>query len=681
MSMYELLVGFFRSLNELLTAGIAITAFSLLLYALSFNLRDRVARSFAIILICVVISYVAEALSSVASTNEQLEFWLRFQWIGIVFLPAAYLHISDALLATTGRPSRGRRRLAVRMSYLISLAFLLALPANLLVGPLVPDAQPAPHLQRTTATWIFTALYACAMLLSWGNFYRAYQRTVTGTSRRRMSYLILGALAPALGSFPYLLFGSNIVANHQLVFWLAVTLNNLIVSVLLVLMAYAVAFFGVPWPDRVVKRRLFKWLMRGPVTASTVLAITTLVRRTGVWLGQDFSAVVPVVMVASILILEHLITLVAPTWERWLLFGLPFSNTRDRDDLELLQTLDERLLTQADLQQFLEAILAAVCDRLQASRAFLAALSLQPGNGQSSLELLVSIGESPSIKLPEPGSELHTELLHEAAEHDENAFFNWGDYRLVPLRDDESGEGLVGLLGVERQSGQTLDDEQQEALAILTERAAMALRDRQLQRIAFNSLEQLTPDMAMIQQLRAASRYDRAEILAAPTAGSRKCREFVWGEEGELASWVKDALTHYWGGPKLTHNPLLELQIVQQAAREQKETPTNALRSVLRNAIQKVRPEGERRFTGEWILYNILEMKFMEGRKVREIAMRLAVSEADLYRKQRVAIEAVADAILDMEKQADQHKQDSKEMEEKPSNTTQDMVNSRLGVD
>jgi hypothetical protein len=32
--------------------------------------------------------------------------------------------------------------------------------------------------------------------------------------------------------------------------------------------------------------------------------------------------------------------------------------------------------------------------------------------------------------------------------------------------------------------------------------------------------------------------------------------------------------------------------------------------------------------------------------------MRLALSEADLYRKQRVAIEAVANAILEMEQQA-----------------------------
>ena len=45
-------------------------------------------------------------------------------------------------------------------------------------------------------------------------------------------------------------------------------------------------------------------------------------------------------------------------------------------------------------------------------------------------------------------------------------------------------------------------------------------------------------------------------------------------------------------------------------------------------------------------------MKFLEGRKVREIARRLALSEADLYRKQRIAIENVANAILDMEMKA-----------------------------
>ena len=42
-------------------------------------------------------------------------------------------------------------------------------------------------------------------------------------------------------------------------------------------------------------------------------------------------------------------------------------------------------------------------------------------------------------------------------------------------------------------------------------------------------------------------------------------------------------------------------------------------------------------------------MKVMEGKKVREIALKLAVSEADLYRKQKVAIEKIADMLVQME--------------------------------
>lgn len=627
--MYNFSVTALSSLNGLLTAGIAITAFSLLLYALSFNLRDRVARSFATIMVCVVVVYVGEALSSVSQSPEQLDFWLRLQWVGIIFMPSAYLHLSDALLATTGRPSRGRRRRAVHLMYLISLGFLLVLPSNLLVGSLIQETKPVPHLQRTWLTWVFAAFYVAVMLLSWVNFWRALRRTVTSTSRRRMTYLLTGALAPALGSYPYLLFGPGFAAQHQLFFWLAVTLSNLLVSVLLVLMAYAVAFFGVPWPDRVIKRRLFKWVMRGPVTASTVLAITTVIRRTGNWLGLDFSAVIPAIMVASILILEHLITLVAPIWERWLF------HSGDRADMDLLQTLDERLLTLGDLQQFLESILAAVCDRLQVSQAFVAGL------GTQGLDILVTIGGDKSLT----GEALSVHLIEAVTQNGKSRdLFSWGDYWLVPLFEQAEGSSdLLGLLGAQGKPEQALDEEQQEALFILAERAALAIGDRYRQQQAFSSLEELTSQMDMIQRLRAAARYDGTQILTTPDISL---------EGGELSPWVKDALSHYWGGPKLTESPLLNLQIVQRAAQEQSENPTNALRAILRKAIEHVRPQGERRFTAEWILYNILEMKFMEGRKVREVAMRLAMSEADLYRKQRVAIEAVANAIIEMEQQA-----------------------------
>jgi len=626
--MYQLVLTGLETLNQLLTAGIAITAFSLLLYALTFNLRDRVARSFAIVLMCVVIVFVSDAISSTASNEQDLELWLRIQWIGIIFLPSAYLQFSDALLATTGRPSRGKRRLFIRITYLISLIFLILLPFSILVGPLVGSDMTAPHLESTPVTWIFVLFYVISMVVSFVNFYRASQRTVTSTSHRRMRYLLIGAVAPALGSFPFLLFGSALVEVHPLIFWVIAILSNLVVSVLLVIMAYAVAFFGVSWPDRVVKRRLAKWLMRGPVTASFVLAITTIVRRVGERFGQPYSGAVPVAMVGSLLLFEFMITLAAPLWERWLFHG------GEREKIALLQTLEERLLTSSDLRQFLESVLAAVCDRMQASQAFIAVMNF------GEVEMVVPVGNIASFQ-----ENLSTDFMQKAIQNGNGkGLFSWGAYWILPLNEmNVEDPQLLGILGVFREEGQEIDQEQRDALERLSRRAALALEDRAKQQQIFVSLEALNPQVDMIQRLRAASRYNGTSVLSAP-------EEIL--EREDLSKWVKEALTHYWGGPKLTSSPLMELRVVQDLLKENEENPANALRAILRQGIDQVRPDGERRFTGEWILYNILEMKFLEGRKVREIAMRLALSEADLYRKQRVAIEYVANAIIEMERRA-----------------------------
>ena len=118
----------------------------------------------------------------------------------------------------------------------------------------------------------------------------------------------------------------------------------------------------------------------------------------------------------------------------------------------------------------------------------------------------------------------------------------------------------------------------------------------------------------------------------------------------EFQQWVKDALSHYWGGPKLTESPLLALRIVDETAQEQGGNPVQALRAVLAEAIERVRPAGERKSTAnEWLLYNILDLKFIRGLRVRDVAGRLAMSESDLYRKQRVAISEVARALADLE--------------------------------
>ena len=617
------------TLNQILTAGIAITAFSLLIYALTFNLRDRVARSFAMIMASVVIIFTTEAIQSSVATLDMVELFLRLQWIGIIFLPPAYLHLSDALLVTAGRPSRGRRRWAVRAMYVVSVGFIIVWVTGLLVGDLVTDKLPAPHLARTGWTEIFTIYYLAIMLLAAINFIRAYQRMLTRSGRRRMLYLMAGATAPALGSYPYLLFGSSLAADHPLMFWVTATVINFGVGALIITMAYAIAFFGVSWPDRVVKSRLFKWIMRGPVTASITLAVMTIVRRAGETFGVEYNAGVPVLTVATILLLEHLITVIAPIWERMLFFG------RDRAELTLLQNIEERLLTQSDLRQFLESVLAAVRDHMQSPSAFIAAL-----DGEQ-LAILISAGR-PFAERENLGQAL--ELLENDSGRSE---YLWNDTWILPLRqrrtedlDLDEEPTLLGLLGVARVDSKNIESDQLKALWRLAERAALALEDRQLQQRVFRSLEDLEPQAELLQRMRAISRYDTKTNLLSEEIPI----------DSDMAEWVREALNHYWGGPKLTDSPLMRLRVVQETAREEHEgNMPNALRAILKRAVEQVRPDGERRFTTEWILYNILDLKFIEGRKVREVASRLAMSEADLYRKQRVAVEAVAKSILEME--------------------------------
>ena len=116
-----------------------------------------------------------------------------------------------------------------------------------------------------------------------------------------------------------------------------------------------------------------------------------------------------------------------------------------------------------------------------------------------------------------------------------------------------------------------MEHDQRESLWLLADRASLALEDRRMQQRVFRSLQDLQPQVDMIQRMRAAGRYDsRASLLR---------RDLP--PEADLANWVKDALTHYWGGPKLTNSPLMRLQVVQNMADEYDGNAANALRALL----------------------------------------------------------------------------------------------------
>ncbi|MEY4221908.1 MAG: hypothetical protein RL334_550, partial [Chloroflexota bacterium] len=86
--------------NRFLVVAEVISAASLLMYSLTFNLRDRVARSWNVLLAAVAIVSLCDVASGVVQSDAAAEVWVRLQWLGIALIPGASLHLSDALLAT-----------------------------------------------------------------------------------------------------------------------------------------------------------------------------------------------------------------------------------------------------------------------------------------------------------------------------------------------------------------------------------------------------------------------------------------------------------------------------------------------------------------------------------------------------------------------------------------------------
>jgi hypothetical protein len=298
-------------------------------------------------------------------------------------------------------------------------------------------------------------------------------------------------------------------------------------------------------------------------------------------------------------------------------------------------------------------LLTALCDLLRVQSAFVAVSVGDDYNGPKRLRLEAYSGQRRAVDAFLSQMESKPELDTEAGGVDQETtsaevlpslhFQLRGGYWLLPLSANTHSVPL-GMLGVEvRASLRDLVPEERAALALLVEQARAGLEDRHLQQGIFSALELIIPEIEQIQQRRSQPRYADSPLLAnvtpPPTAD-------------EYPELVKAAFSHYWGGPKLTENPLQRLRVVQAVLAEYEYNPGKALRAVLERALEMLRPDGQRSMTtSEWLLYNIIELKFVQGQRGRDVATRLAMSESDLYRKQRVAMGVLAEMIARMEQE------------------------------
>ncbi len=617
--------------NIILSSAIIVVSFSLFLYLAANNFRNAVARSFSALLAFLTVVYVGDVFLQRVDTFADAVVWLKFKWVGIAFIPATYLHFSDALLRATHVFST-RRRIAIRLAYLVSGSFLLLVTMTDLVvrdGFFFPQATQfhAGPLFPLFAIFFFT-------LTAWGlyNIRAARERCLTSTTRRRMTYLAAAFFAPALGVFPYLIIANFPAAFSPHLLLLITLLGKMGIALMIIVMAYTVAYQGALSPDRIIKHNLIHYLLRGPLVATAVIGLMLAVPPVERWLGLTRETVLFATIIAAIVVLELGVNLGKPFIDKIIFWN-------ERDELDRIQEIDKRLLTTGDLRLLLENILSAACDLLRVRSGFVAA----PENGQWKLQIVT-------------GSHENARRFIEAADFSEIVAGRGNGARSgSPIVRDgywlwllraKSQDEVIGMMSISARGPQPdLSEREQEWVAALAAQAELALEDRLLQQGVFSLLEQITEEIELLQHTRGKPQY--AGALAEERV------EDQLAQSPDFHRAVKDALDHYWGGPKLTESPLLQLGIVQGALHEHEGNPVRALRSQIAHAIESLKPDGQRSLTApEWLLYNILELKVIQGKKIREIAYQLAMSEPDVYRKQRVAIQEVAKTLASMEEES-----------------------------
>lgn len=613
-------------LNRLVGNIALIVTFSLWAYLTIRSWGAPVARALTFMLFGVFTTVAADVLVRDAQDITVITLLLRWSWIGIMLVPASMLHMVLAL-AQQLQIGRNYRWLVIGNYGVSLLVIILTVATDLIVrSPLRSGITPALTPQPAFSV---VAFYVFSIVtVAWVILWRIRTAVLTPSLRRRISYMLASWYGPLLLSFPVLsLWADAELLPESIRLGLGIIAAP-IAAIFMMITAYSATFVGTPQPDRLVKYDFLRWWLYGPfigVSISLFLQVVPIVAKV-TQLPADIWAVFGIMMMT--VVMPILVTRVKP-----FLDNLIYAN--DHEDIDYLRMLPRTTFTQTDLRRFLENSLTVLCGASGSDSAFVAA---PDDYGVYTVKMIV--GGRRRIRQLFEHVPLEQLFLQAAASDDAHPFVIH-DYGIMVLRDpDGQVVGLLGILYYDR----ILRPEVQQLVMTLTRQIEHALVMVSMQQRLLDTLRTMAPEMSSLQAM--SSRIEQA------TPDALQSLEDDVAMMPEFASLVRDALTHYWGGPKLSESPLLGLRSVKRVRETNGLSPTKALQHVLRQAIDNIRPDAElMSSSSEAILYNILELRFLQGRRIRDTAIKLAMSESDLYRKQRIAVEEVARQISLMEEQ------------------------------
>jgi len=613
-----------HQLNRLVSNVTLIVTFSLWAYLTIRSWGGAVARALMIMLFGVFTAVAADVLIQVAHDVTILEILLRWSWLGIMLVPTSMFHMVMALAIQLQiiKP----RMWIVWMSYAIgAVCVLCVVTTNLVVAlPMRMGSVPALTPQPLFG-WLAVFSFG-VVTMAWVLLWRVRAQVLTPSLRRRMTYMVASWYGPLMLSFPIL---SLLPAAYLLPESMSLILGIVaapIAAIFMMVTAYSATFVGSPQPDRIVKHDFLRWWLYGPfIGVSIILFLQVVPVFAGIsHIPSEIWAVFGIMMMT--VIMPILVNQIRPYLD-----NLIYSN--DHEDIDYLRTLPRTTFTQTDLRRLLENSLTVMCGATQSDSAFVAA----PDDiGVYAVKMIV--GGRRRIRQLFDAVPLDA-LMVELQQHQSAQPLIFNDYGIAVLRDPDGQ--IVGILGLYHYERITSPDVQQ-LVATLTRQVEHALVMVTMQQRLIDTLRTMAPEMNTLQQM--SSRIEQA------TPDALQSLEDDVAMMPEFTQMVRDALNHYWGGPKLSDSPLLGLKSVKRMRDSQGVSSTKALQLVLRQSIDNIRPDSSLAMTAnESILYNILEMRFLQGRKIRDTADRLAMSESDLYRKQRIAVDEVARQIAMME--------------------------------
>ncbi len=615
------------TISRLVTNVTLVVTFSLWAYLIIRSRGIAVSRALMVLLFGVVTTVTADVLIRQANDSHILEFILRGSWIGIMLVPAGMLDMALALAAQLRVTNKRTWIIMLNYGFVIVVS-LIALFTDLLISmplraSIVPSLTPQP-------LFAVVAVYAFALAtIAWIILWRVRAAALTPALRRRLGYMIGGWYGSILLSFPVLsLLPSAYMLPDQIGLGLA-TLAAPVAAIFMLMSVYSATFVGSSQPDRIIKHDFLRWWLYGPfVGISIVLFLQTVPVFARISRLPEETWAVFGIMTMTV-IMPLLINRIRPYLDL-----LVYAD--DEEEIASLRSLPRNTFTQNDLRRLLENSLTVICGAVRSESAFVAAPDEYGGYA-----VKMSVGPRRRLrKLFEavPIERLFTDISELAVNPQQ-----YNEFTVYQLKDPE--QRVVGVLGI-HQPSMPLNDEVQQLIHTLTNQIEHALVLVMMQQRLLDTLRTMGPEMSTLRQM--SSRIEQA------TPEALQSLEDDVALMPEFTQLVRDALTHYWGGPKLSDSPLTGLKSVKSILDSQGGSSTKALQSVLRQAIDNLRPDDSLPSNAhEWMLYNILDLRFVQGRKIRDTAQRLALSESDLYRKQRVAIDEVARQLSIMEEQVE----------------------------